>query len=88
MQKMGGMIQQYNGCGACSGFWKFFKPPHYKFFVDECNQHDIAYNIGGDEKDRKGADRKLFFDMVDKSVNYYRSRKTISLWWLNLKVTT
>lgn len=70
-----------NGCGACSGFWRWLKPPHKNFFVKECNTHDEAYEIGGSATDRKKADRKLFFDMIDKSVDYYRNRKTISLWW-------
>lgn len=78
---MVGTNQQINGCGACGGFWKFFKPPHKKFFVEECNKHDEAYNIGGSKEQRKQADRDLYFSMIDKSINYYKSRKTISLWW-------
>ncbi|WP_313214267.1 hypothetical protein [Soonwooa sp.] len=70
-----------NGCGACGGFWRWFKPPHKNFFVKECNRHDEAYGIGGTPADRKKADCQLFFDMVDKSVSYYRGRKTLSLWW-------
>ena len=70
-----------NGCGACKGFWKFFKPPHRRFFREECNQHDIDYDIGGTYADKKIADRKLFFSMVAKSVDYYKDRKVTSLWW-------
>ena len=70
-----------NGCGACEGFWKWLKPPHKNFFETECNVHDQAYEVGGSAADRKQADRKLFFDMIDKSVDYYRNRKTVSLWW-------
>lgn len=70
-----------NGCGAISGFWKWLKPPHRSFFIDECNAHDNAYSQGGTEADRKQADRNLFFAMVEKSVDYYKHRKTMSLWW-------
>lgn len=71
----------YNGCGACSGFWRWLKPPHRSFFVEECNRHDEAYNKGGNEEDRKKADRILYFSMVEKSVAYYKHRKTTGLWW-------
>ena len=70
-----------NGCGACKGFFKFIKPPHRHFFVDECNSHDISYNIGGTSRDRKKADKQLFFDMVYKSVDHFRDRKVTSMWW-------
>ena len=40
-----------NGCGACSGFWRWFKSPHHKFFKVQCNQHDKAYNLGGIKND-------------------------------------
>lgn len=79
---MAGMITEIpNGCGACSGFWKWLKPPHKKFFIEECNRHDEAYNAGGTEADRKQADRALFFAMCMKSVEYYKDRKTVALWW-------
>lgn len=70
-----------NGCGACGGFWKWLKPPHHTFFKEECDTHDSAYNKGGTKADRKRADRRLFFDMVDQSVSHFKSRKTLSLWW-------
>jgi len=79
--KTDGTTTQSNGCGACSGFWKWLKPPHKRFFVKECNAHDEAYNIGGSTNDRKQADKRLFFDMVYKSVDHYRDRKATSMWW-------
>ena len=36
-----------NGCGACSGFWKWFKPPHSKFCEEEYNTHDRDNDLGG-----------------------------------------
>ena len=70
-----------NGCGACKGFWSFIKPPHRKFFKDDCNCHDKAYEVGGTQRDRKLADKKLFFDMVYRSVDHFRDRKVTSMWW-------
>lgn len=78
-------MREVNGCGACSGFWKWFKPPHSNFFIEECNQHDIAYNIGGDEKDRKGADLSLFKGMTNSVTLYFHKRKPFSkIWFLTL----
>ena len=70
-----------NGCGACSGFWKWFKPPHYKFFKEECNRHDLAYDIGTTKIDRLVADLVLLQDMKVKSKVYYHRRKFISKCW-------
>lgn len=70
-----------NGCGACSGFWKFLKPPHYKFFENECNTHDTAYNKGGDFIDRLVADIILFRDMRKLVIKYFHNRKVISRMW-------
>ena len=81
MQKMDGMIQQYNGCGACSGFWRFFRPPHYKFFVEECNRHDLAYNAGGNAIDRHIADLLLYRDMTATVKVYFYKRKPLSRAW-------
>ena len=75
---MDGLI---NGCGTCGGFWRWLKPPHKNFFKEACQKHDEAYDLGGNPADRIQADRRLFFDMIDKSVDYYRNRKTLSLWW-------
>lgn len=75
---MGGTIRSSSHCGACGGFWKFIKPPHRHFFTEECKAHDLAYESGGN---RKQADKKLFFDMVYKSVDYYRDRKATAMWW-------
>ena len=70
-----------NGCGACSGFWKWFKPPHYKFFEKECDLHDILYDIGGNYIDRKIADLKLLNDMLKNVNKYYYKRKILSKVW-------
>lgn len=70
-----------NGCGACSGFWKWFKPPHYKFFEEECNTHDRAYDLGGDYVDRYISDVILFRDMRKLVIKYFHNRKVISRMW-------
>ena len=70
-----------NGCGACSGFWKWLKPPHYNFFRVQCNIHDIMYNIGGTSKDRHIADVELLYNMKDWVNEYFKNRKPISRNW-------
>ncbi len=75
------MNYQTNGCGACEGFWKFFKPPHHNFFEKECNRHDEFYNIGGDFLDRFFADWILLKDMIDRVLQYFKGRKFISKVW-------
>lgn len=72
-----------NGCGACSGFWRWFKPPHYKFFKEECDLHDLYYDIGGNYIDRKISDLILLNSMIKNVEQYYHKRKIISkLWFL------
>ncbi len=74
---------QTNGCGACQGFWKFIKPPHRNFFKDECNIHDVEYEIGGNSYDRKLADINLKYNMKLKIYRYFYRRKIISrIWYL------
>ena len=74
-----------NGCGACSGFWQFFRPPHSRFFKKECDQHDEAYNTGGNWIDRKIADLKLLNAMSKTVRIYFQNRKPISrIWFLFL----
>lgn len=76
-----------NGCGACSGFWKWFKPPHSKFFEEECNTHDRAYDLGGDYVDRYISDVILFRDMRKSVYNHFYRRKLFSkIWFLFLCV--
>ena len=58
-----------NGCGACSGWLKWIRPPHHEFFKTECALHDELYNMGGTEKDRQKADFSLFQDMVAHSLD-------------------
>ena len=55
-----------NGCGAQSGIFKWLKPPHATFFKNQCRFHDVDYAIGGSEKDRKIADKKLKTRMLIK----------------------
>ena len=82
---MDGSIATSNGCGACSGFWRWFKPPHYKFFEKECDLHDILYDIGGNYIDRKIADLILYRDMIKLVKKYFYKRKPLSkLWYLVL----
>lgn len=69
------------GCGAMSGFWKWLKPPHYRFFREACALHDELYMQGGTEADRKRADIRLYQDMVRLSVNHYRGRAVCSQAW-------
>ena len=70
-----------NGCGACGGFWKWFKPPHYKFFKEQCNQHDKAYDIGGSKLDRLNADKLLFRQMIELTLYHFGYRKVSSQYW-------
>ena len=72
-----GFDSSLNGCGACNGFWKWFKPPHHKFFKVQCNIHDISYAIGGQEIDRHIADVKLKYNMKDWVNVYFENRKPI-----------
>lgn len=74
-----------NGCGACSGFLAWIRPPHHRFFVKECTLHDELYNFGGSEDDRRKADIRLFQDMVRRSTDYFQGRKAGSqLWFITL----
>jgi len=84
---MDGLSQKIlvNGCGACKGFFNWFKPPHHNFFKEECNTHDTLYGIGGDEDDRLNADAILLMEMKKKVKNYFLKRKPISrVWYLIL----
>lgn len=73
-----------NGCGACGGFWRWFKPPHHNFFKNECNVHDSLYNIGGNSIDRLVADLILLNNMIKKVSLYFYKRKPISRYWYYL----
>lgn len=66
-------------CGVCSGFWRWFKPPHYNFFKIPCQIHDYEYDLG---VDRKKADIRLFQNMVEEVLKYYKGRKVTSQYWL------
>lgn len=69
------------GCGASSGLMSLIRPPHYKFWVNDCILHDELYSIGGTEEDRLKADRRLLNDMIKRSTSHYKDRKVVSLWW-------
>jgi len=70
-----------NGCGACGGFWYWFRPPHHNFFKEQCNTHDKLYDQGGKEKDRHMADINLLYDMQDHVNEYFKDRKPLSKFW-------
>ena len=52
-----------NGCGASNSL---FNPPEFKFKAS-CNQHDFYYWRGGNEDDRKLADKQFYDAMVEDS---------------------
>ena len=78
---MVGLKATSNGCGACGGFWKWFKPPHHNFFKNQCEEHDNAYTIGGSESDRLIADKKLFKQMIYFTIEYFKDTKISSQYW-------
>lgn len=53
------------GCGCQSGIFKWLKPPYAKKFDLPCVIHDDAYDIGGNERDRKAADKILFYRIIE-----------------------
>lgn len=57
-----------NGCGCSKGLLKYFKPPYAKTFYVPCCMHDDDYDKGGNEQDRKAADRCLFSRMTKLSL--------------------
>lgn len=73
-------------CGACSGWLSWLRPPHNEFFERECALHDILYEHGGTEQDRRRADVRLYEDMVRHSIDYYRGRAMphAQAWFLTL----
>jgi len=71
-----------NGCGACSGIMRHIPVPHGRFFREECNLHDVRYNIGGGKKERQVADAELFEGMVNHSISYFGGRNMVgSQYW-------
>lgn len=70
-----------NGCGACSGFWRWFKPPHYKFFNTACYLHNKHYEIGGTSKNRFIADYILLRLMLYTVKRHFKGRKALSKIW-------
>lgn len=67
-----------NGCGCASGWLKWFRPPYGILFSECCEMHDILYNLGGSEEDRKEADKSLYIDMVKLSLEF----KPLKSMWL------
>ncbi len=74
-------FNETNGCGACSGWLAWVKPPHHKFFKNECVLHDELYNLGGTKVDRKKADKRLFDKMVEHSTIAFKDASASSMWW-------
>ena len=60
-----------NGCGCSKGLLKYFKPPYAKTFYVPCCMHDDDYDKGGNEQDRKAADRCLFSRMTNLSLRQH-----------------
>lgn len=60
-------------CNGCGGKGGWVKPPHRKFFEEECNQHDFNYFLGFTEEHRKKADLQLRDAMISKV-------KTLGFW--------
>ena len=60
-----------NGCGCSKGVLKYFKPPYADEFYVPCCMHDDDYDKGGNDQDRKVADRLLFSRMVKLSLKLY-----------------
>ena len=54
-----------NGCGCEKGLLKCVKPPYASFFFTACLCHDDDYDKGGDSKQRKQADKDLYWRMVE-----------------------
>lgn len=73
-------FEKTNGCGACSGWLAWIKPPHHRFFEKECILHDELYNLGGTEEDRKKADKRLFDKMVEHAISSFKDSES-SMWW-------
>ena len=51
-----------NGCGVFG-----VKPPFFDKFQACCELHDAMYDLGGDDKARFKADKRLLVDMVERS---------------------
>lgn len=77
---------QTNGCGAMRGWLRWVRPPHHEFFREACELHDVLYEHGGAEADRKRADARLYEDMVRHSVEYFGGRGMVGsqAWFLLL----
>lgn len=60
-------MKEVNGCGCSTGLLKYFKPPYAEFFKLCCNAHDVAYDTGGSEENRRHADMWLFNTMITKA---------------------
>lgn len=59
-----------NGCGP--KFLGFLVPD--KLFRPACIRHDVAYYIGGDEEDRRRADREFYLHMLRLADRQYWRR--------------
>ena len=59
-------LQRIEICNGCGGKGGWVKPPHAKFFEDECNWHDFNYFLGFTEEHRKKAELQLRAAMLRK----------------------
>lgn len=71
-----------NGCGCERGLFRWFKPPYAKFFYAACLCHDNDYDKGGDSKQRKEADRTLYWRMVELVKTRGRSFNPAKATWM------
>lgn len=53
------------GCGCQSGVFKWLRPPYAKKFHVPCVMHDDDYDRGGTERQRKVADRNLYWRIME-----------------------
>lgn len=61
-------------CNGCGGKGGWFNPPEFCFHAS-CNHHDFNYWLGGDEEDRKKADKQFYAAMLEDCERYKGLRK-------------
>ena len=73
-------------CDYCGTKGCLINPPEF-IFSGSCKLHDILYDKGGTESDRKHAD-KVFYNDMKKAASYFPIHKRIvyySLAWIYYK---
>lgn len=74
-----------NGCGVCSAL--NILVPYHSTFREACELHDLCYDLGGIEKDRKRVDDKFFNNMMNKSPWYRPDRMVFAiLYYINVRL--